>query len=260
MYCVSTLGLRFSAFAETRTLHQSTECQREDWDAHRATCIAAKRRHAEFAEEDKAALARHFASGRTDRLLLKTTVLAETHAFLRYFRPHLVIAAVNAFRRPGRPCTMAPEWEDNFLLVVMERRGDLTPDVPQWARWKVFGGRQIPVEMYAEVASEMDPDAAGIEEILALRKELTRDAKNSGPGHSAILVVLQFNSSVGNMGGALPIMLDPEITQGVLFVEDPGEHFSSAVERSGISWRQGKTRFSIFASMESTSSMSSITA
>lgn len=242
----NTTKKMFTCTACKVALYCSPECQREDWAAHKPICKNTQRQNALIAAQDKIILAQRGPKAP----LLMTDVVSELRAFMKHFRAHIHVAAINTFCTPTRPRKMAPEWEEDILCVYAERRGEITPDMPLWARFKITLCRRCPADMYAEIQVELNPAAAlEMNALIKTREELTREARRRGPGHGGVLLVFQWNTPIGNSCAPYAIRLSPRAIENELFVDDPFKHLETMVEQISTSWREGKADHTVVSSL-----------
>lgn len=179
-----------------------------------------------------------------------TEVVNETRAFMEHFRAHIHVAAMNTFCTPTRPRRIVPGWDKDVLCVFAQRRDGITPEIPLWARFKITQCRRFALDLYAEVQVEEHPATAlEMNALMKTREELTKEARQRGPGHGGVMMMFHWNTPIGSSIAPYVIRLSPSAIEQAFPVDDPFKHLETIVEQFSTSWRDGKADHTIVSSI-----------
>lgn len=145
---------------------------------------------------------------------------------------------------------MALGWDKDVLCVFVQRRDGITPDIPLWARFKITRCRRFAVDLYAKVQVEENPDTVlEMNALMKTREELTREARQRGPGYGGVIMMFQWDTPAGRSIAPYVIRMSPSVIADAFPVDDPFKHLETIVEKFSTSWRDGKADHTVVSSM-----------
>ncbi len=159
----------------------------------------------------------------------------EFRAFVDHFNPQIFFAAVNAFREGTN--LQPTGWEEDFLLIKVERRPNPSPLSPRWARFMISHAKRYSIEDFEAVwgAEYEKPGNARAADV--------KKAKSRGAGHGVITVWLTCFSSAATVQAPFPNFFSPRRAQAIGRMNtDPFVFLRDAVEKvsSGSSSNSSK--------------------
>ena len=198
---------------------------------HKKQCKDIQREAQAIREGDENAVQKAASASTNQSLLLPSQVADELRDFVKHFSPYILATAVNAFRASRADRTIVG-WEDDLLLVKIDRRKDVKRNSPFWSRFTVDRGFRAAVEdMHAEMGTL--PEFA---HFAATRPILIQEAKRRGPGNGVIYVWLVCWSDAGTIQAPYPLQFSPEVA-GTDFLPrglEPVDYFRGIVDAESM--------------------------
>ncbi|GJE85351.1 zinc finger MYND domain-containing protein [Phanerochaete sordida] len=129
------------------TTYCGTACQKQDWPAHKASCLARREVLREEARLDEIVLA---GAKNPSAVVLPTQIYADMRAFKIKFMAAIFQMTFNALNLRAKP----DAWQANIVVTTLKRVRDPRPPAKSWQRYTIHAIEVMTRQRWATLTGE----------------------------------------------------------------------------------------------------------